>query len=371
MKKIGVWTAVIALLAGVLTGCGSGGSASNEYIEIKQYDGLEIDKVDESKVTDEDVEQEIQTQLEAMSENKTEVPDRPIKKGDTIVVDCSAKDKDGKVLDGTQLQDYELEIGSGSFIAGWEDACIGKPYGKEFTFDLKFPAEYRDDLAGKNATWTVTAKGMVAGKKEAKLTDDTVKKLSDTAKTVDEYKAEVKKTLQENQESSNRQLLESEVWEALMKQTKVKEYPKERLDKEVDKALKSYQELAAQYQMSYEDFLAQSGMTEKELEKQVKSQAKEDLKRDLATELLLDELDLKMSKDEYTEKYKELAKLYGYGKEYKQFIQAAGKDLAKKIAEQSTVAAWLVDHAKQVEPKDETTDGASGQEDKAMGDSQK
>lgn len=371
MKKIGVWAALIALLTGVLTGCGSGGSASNKYIEIKQYDGLEIEKVDGSKITDDDVEQEIQTRMESASESKTEVPDRPIKKGDTIILDCSAKGEDGKVLAGTELHDHELEIGSGAFIAGWEDACIGKPYGKEFTFDLKFPDEYQEDLAGKNATWTVTAKGMVTGKKDAKLTDDMVKKLSDTAKTVDEYKAEVKKSLQENQDITNRQILESEVWDALLKQTKVKEYPADRLDEEVDKAIKSYKEMAEQYQMSYEDFLAQSGMDEKELVKQVKSQVKEQLKRELAAELLLDELDLNMSKEDYTNKYKEMAKLYGYGKEYKQFISAAGKDIAKQLAEQSVVADWLIEHAKQVESKSETTDDASGQEDKAMGDSQK
>ena len=362
MKRFGVWAVILALLAGVLTGCGSDGTASNKYIEISQYDGLKIDKVDDAEVTDEMVDEEIESTLDALGENKTEVPDRPIKKGDKIVLDCSAKDKDGKVISGTELKDYELEIGSNAFIPGWEDACIGQPYGKEFTFDLKFPEGYgSEEISGKNATWTVTAKGRITGRKKAKLTDKTVQKISETSTTVKEYREEVKKNLTEEREHSNRSILEQEVWDALLKKTKVKEYPKDRLEEVRDEYTDRYKEMAKQYNMSYEEFLAQGGMTEKTLKEEIDKQVKEDLKREVATELLLKELDLELSGDDYTEKYKELSKLYGYGGDDDLFVQAIGEDKAKEIAEQATISDWLIDHAKQVESK----------KDKAAGDSQK
>ncbi len=366
MKRFGVWAVILALLAGVLTGCGSDGTASNKYIEISQYDGLEIDKVDDADISDKEmderVDQEIKATLEALGTNKTEVPDRPIKKGDKIILDCSAEDEEGKVLSGTELKDYELEIGSGSFIPGWEDACIGQPYGKRFTFSLKFPEGYgSEEISGKNAMWTVTAKKRITGRKKAKLTDETVKKISDSSKTVEEYREEVKKNVAEELKHSNRSILEQEVWTALLKNTEVKEYPEDRLKKEINSYIGNYKEMAEQYNMSYAEFLKQNGLTEKSLKKEVTAQAQENLKRDLVTELLVDKLNLKLSKGDYTDKYKELAETYGYGDKYEQFIAIAGEDKVKKLAEQSALSDWLIDHAKQVEPK----------KDKAAGDSQK
>lgn len=370
MKKISVWTAVLALLAGVLAGCGHKGSVSNQYITIKQYNGLEIEAPDQTEITDEDVEQEISSQLQTLSAGQTEVPDRAIKEGDTVVLDAKATDKDGNVPKGTVLNDYELRIGSGKFIPGWEDACIGKKFGKEFTFDLKFPDDYStEELAGQTVTWTVTVKGLIAGKTAAGLTDDMVKQLSTKSSTVKEYKAEVKKRLKDNLESSNRQILETEVWEALMEQAEVKEYPKDRLEKKINEGIMSYRNLAEQYGMSYEDFLSESGLTEKDLRKEIKKSAKEELKKDLAAELLMDELGIDMSKKDYEKKYEELATLYGYGGDADQFVAAAGEDLAKQLAERSAVSDWLIKHAKQVKKTSGSQDQTE-QEDKAMGDSQ-
>ena len=224
-----------------------------------------------------------------MSSGQYEVPDRAVKEGDTVVLDAKATDADGNTPQGTVLTDRELTIGSGAFIPGWEDACIGKTFGKEFTFDLKFPDDYSsEDLAGKTVTWTVTVKGLAKQTDASALTDDMVKQLSTTSSTVKEYRAEVKKRLKDNLESSNRQILETEVWEALMDQVEVKEYPKDRLEKKINEGITSYRDLAEQYGMSYEDFLSESGMTEQDLRKEIKKSAKEELKKDLATELLLD-----------------------------------------------------------------------------------
>ncbi len=378
MRKITIVTA--ALLAAVLTmtGCGST-TASNEYIEIKQYKGLEIEKVDDAAVTDKDVDQYIESKLETLtSENvKTTIPDRAIKEGDTIMLTCKATGTDGKVIEGTELTDYQLTIGSGAFFKGWESSCIGKPFGKEFTFDLKFPDDYgSDDIAGKKATWTVTAE-LVEKTEAGKLTDKTVKKLSEKSKTVEEYRKEVKDLLTEQKEQSNKTALQQEIWEAVMDQTEVKKYPDGEVDKKVKDYKASYEQMAKQYGMTYEQFLEQANTTDEEVTKMVKEEAQKTIKQDLITELLLEKLKIKISDDDYKKKYDEFAKTYGM-EDGDAFLSAAGEETAKKMVEQAYVSDWLIDNAKMVEPKKEETDAgaAAGEEssnpdDKAAGDSQK
>ena len=400
MRRLGWIIAAVLAAALMLAGCGKvtvdnmkkksiKAPIENEYIKINKVEGLELERVKPAEVTDEMVETEIQSQLEGVSTSKTEVPDRPIKKGDTILLDCSAKGKDGKVLEGTELNDYELEIGSGVFIPGWEDACIGKPYGKAFTFDLKFPEGYgSEEMSGQNATWTVTAKGLVTGQNEAKLDNETVKKLSKTAKTVDEYKAEVKKTLEEENKTMSEQQLQQDVWEAIEKETEVKKYPQDRIDAKVKEAQESYKNMAKQYGMSYEEMLEQYGMKEEDLNNQMKQYAEETLKTELIVDLVLEKLGLEPSDEDYQDMYKDLADKYGYGTAVDTFLKAAGEDEAKLLARQMYVTDWLIAHAdiKDVDQKkleesedpnandtvgtvDEDGEAQTEQQDKAAGDS--
>ena len=382
-KTLGI-LAVLAAAVLMMTGCGNS-TASNEYIEIKQLKGLEIEKVDGSEVTDDAVEDYIENKLATLSQKevKTEVPDRTIKKGDTILLDCSATGEDGKVIEGTELEDYQLEIGSGAFFEGWEDSCIGKPFGKKFTFDLKFPDDYgSDDIKGKMATWTVTAE-LVTDTGKAKLTDENVKKLSEKSKTVDEYRKEIKEMLTKQAEQSSQMTLQQEVWDAVMEQTEVKKYPDGEVDAKVKEYKKSYEDMASQYGMTYEEFLKQAQTTDEEVTKTIKEEAEKTIKRQLITDLLLDKLNIKISDDDYKDKYAEYAEMYGLGSG-DDFVEAAGKDNAKRMVDESYVADWLVEHAKQVEPKkDENTsesstgaaagssDEAADPDDKAAGDSQK
>lgn len=378
MRKITIITAVVLAAVLMMTGCGSS-TASNDYIEIKQYKGLEIEKVDDAAVTDDEVDQYIESKLETFSQEnvKTSVPKRKIKKGDTIMLNCKATGEDGKVIEGTELKDYQLTIGSGAFFEGWEDSCIGKPFGKEFKFDLKFPDDYgTEEIMGKNATWTVTAE-LVEKSDAAKLTDKTVGKLSEKSKTVEEYRKEVKDLLTEQKEKTNQNTLQTEIWEAVIDQTEVKKYPDGEVEKKVKEYKASYEQMAQQYGMSYEDFLKQAQTTDEEVTKQIEEEAKKTLKRDMITELLLEKLKIKISDDDYKAKYDEFAKLYSM-ENGDAFLEAAGKDTAEKMVQEAYVADWLIDNAKMVEPKKEETDAgaAAGEEssnpdDKAAGDSQK
>lgn len=199
---------ILSLLIGIcaaatVTGCGSG-AVSNDKIKIAQYKGVEVEKVEAVKVLDEHVEESIQSTLQAKSTQK-EITDRPVKEGDVVTIDYVGK-KDGEAFDGGTAEDYQLPIGSGQFIDGFEDGIIGHETGETFDLNLTFPENYQsEDLAGKEVVFTVTL-DKIAEVVVPELTDELVAELSEESKTVDEFKKEVKKDL----EKSNKQTAESD-----------------------------------------------------------------------------------------------------------------------------------------------------------------
>ncbi len=221
---------IIAALVGlctvaVMTGCGNK-EISNDKITIKQYKGLEVEKVDEIKVTDTDVEDSIKSTLQTKS-TENEITGRPVKDGDVVTIDYEGK-KDGVAFDGGTAQDQQLEIGSGSFIPGFEEGIIGHNIGETFDLNLTFPQEYQsEELAGQAVVFTVTL-DKISEVIVPELTDELVAELSESAKTIDEYKKEVKEDL----ETSNKQAAKSEqqqhIWDALMEQCTVEKYPKDK-----------------------------------------------------------------------------------------------------------------------------------------------
>lgn len=361
-RKFTIITALFLVAVFAFSGCGKStpkGALSNKYITIKKYTNLPIDAQEDTKVTDETVESYIDSKLESRSEPVTEVPDREVKKGDTIIVDCSAKDTDGNPLAGTELKDHEIEIGSGTFIPGWEDACIGKKFGEEFKFDLKFPEEYAQKLAGKKATWTVKIKGLKTGENKPKLDKKMVKEFAKEdnvkATSVKEYKKALKKKLQEQNEYSLKENLKAQALVGVEKETKVKKYPKDAVDKKIAEYEKQYKKAAKNAGQSYDEFLKANGTDKKTIKEQLKTSVESEVKRELVCELLLDKAGIKISSGDYNDKYDYYAKLYQL-KDRKEFIKQVGKEQAKKMVEQDIVAQWLVDHAKVTKhtaPKDE------------------
>ena len=138
---------IIAALVGictvvVMTGCGNKG-ISNDKITIKQYKGLEVEKVDPVEVTDTDVEDSINSTLQTKS-TQNDITDRQAQEGDVVTIDYEGK-KDGVAFDGGTAQDQQLELGSGSFIDGFEDGIVGHNIGETFDLNLTFPEDYKSE----------------------------------------------------------------------------------------------------------------------------------------------------------------------------------------------------------------------------------
>ena len=221
MKKrvIAVLTAV--LMTASLVGCGSG-KLSNDYVTVNKYKGLEVTEVAKNEVSDDSVEQEVQSRLEAAA-TEQDVTDRAAQSGDWVNIDYTGT-MDGTAFDGGSATGYDLELGSGSFIGasgdyqGFEDQIVGHNTGEEFDITVQFPEGYPSaDLAGKPANFHIVL-NKIYQKVAPELTDEWVVNNSESSKTVDEYKEEVKNSLQEQQDDSGNSQLKQEVQTALLDQ---------------------------------------------------------------------------------------------------------------------------------------------------------
>lgn len=328
----------------LLGGCASG-AISNDNITIKKYKGLEVEKVEEIAVTDEDVEMSIQSDLETLA-TKTEVTDRAAQLGDIATIDFEGK-KDGVAFDGGAGTDYELELGSGQFIDGFEDGVVGHNIGETFDLDLTFPEDYGStDLAGQAVVFTVTLKGLQE-KHVPELTVDILEQLGTKATTIEEYKAQIRSDLEVSNKETAESTLLATVWEALVEECDVKKFPEGMIDEYVTNLEEQYSYYAQMYGMEIEEFFTQIfGMSSEEVAKTTATQ-------ELAINLIAEKEGLTLSDKEYKEGMKDLASQYGY-EDTEEFVNAYTEDGIRKALLQEKVGTFLVDNAVQVEPKEDT-----------------
>ena len=228
-------------------------------------------------MSDDSVEQEIQSRLEAAAPEQ-DVTDRAAQSGDWVNIDYTGT-LDGVAFDGGTATGYDLELGSGSFIGasgdyqGFEDQIVGHNTGEEFDITVQFPENYQSsDLAGKPANFHIVL-NKIYQKVTPELTDEWVANNSESSKTVDEYKEEVKISLQEQQDDSGNSQLKQEVQTALLDQIEVNKYPDGAVDEQVKQANDYYTQIAQMYGVELSDFITTYlKMTEDQFNKKLKIQ---------------------------------------------------------------------------------------------------
>ena len=335
----------VALLGGCAGKAGTKGTLSNDNITIKQYKGLEIDKVETIAVTDEDIEMSIKSDLETLA-TKTDVTGRAAKLGDIAIIDFEGK-KDGVAFEGGAGTDYELELGSGQFIDGFEDGVVGHNIGETFYLDLKFPETYQsEELAGQAVVFTVTLKGLQE-KNVPELTEDVLAQLGTEAKTIEDYKAQVRADLELSNKQSAESALLGSVWDVLVKNCEVKKYPDGMLDEYKKNIEQQYSYYAQMYGMEIDEFFKQMyGMSIEEL-------AKLNATQELAVSLIAEKEGFTIGKKAYETGVQELAEQYGY-QDLEEFVTAyGGEDAIRGRLIEEKVGNFLVENCVQVEPKAE------------------
>ena len=194
----------------------------SKYVTIGEYKGLTLDNTVEA-VTDDMVDGRIKEELQNKAE---EVTEGSVQNGDVVIINYVGT-KDGVAFDGGTANNYELTIGSGTFIDGFEDGIIGMKKGETKDLDLTFPKEYSsEELAGQEVVFKVTLQSF---KRAPELTDTWVAKNTD-CKSVDDYKKEIRTTLEDEAKTSAQNTLRETAWNTVLSASEVKEYPQEDLD---------------------------------------------------------------------------------------------------------------------------------------------
>ena len=308
----------------------------SKYVTIGEYKGLELNRTSQS-VTDDDVQAEINYDLE---DNGTEVKDGTVENGDTVTINFTGT-IDGKEFDGGSAEDYELVVGDGEMIDGFEDGIVGMKSGETKELDLTFPDDYYEEsVAGKAVVFKVTLQKFT---RPAELTDEWVAENTEY-KTVDEYRAAVKTQLEDTAVQTADYELYSDAWNEVQAASEVKDYPKE----DVDAAKKSYQELNEEYVkeagMEMSDFLESQGMTEEDYESQCQQYAESKVEQNLIVQGIMDAEGLSIN-DEETQKLKDdLIEEYGFAS-IDEMIETYGEQEVNESLALLRVERFIVENA--------------------------
>lgn len=275
-------------------------------VKLGKYKGIEIKKV-EYNVTDEDIEHEL-GHMQEHNSRLISIEDRPVESGDIATIDFEGF-ADGKAFEGGKAEGHELEIGSNSFIPGFEDQVIGMKIDEEKDIQVKFPEEYfSKDLAGKDATFKVKVHEIK--KKELPELDD------EFAKDVSEFDTlkELKESIKEKQQKQNDEKAKYETQEAVIKavcEDIQVEIPSGMVESEIDNMLKDIEQRLSYQGLKLEQYLQMMGKTEEEMKKEYEPQAIDAIKSRLALEAVIKAEKIEATDEEIDEKLKEMAKNYG------------------------------------------------------------
>ena len=317
-------------------------------VELGKYKGIEIAVV-EYKVEDKDIEHELGHMQEHNSRLVT-IEDRALENGDISTIDFEGF-VDGVAFEGGKAEGHELEIGSGSFIPGFEDQLVGMKIDEEKDINVKFPEEYfSKDLAGKDAVFKVKLHAIK--KKELPELDDEFAKDVSEFETLAELKASIKEKLEKSNEQRAKYETEEAAIKAICEDSKL-DIPSGMIELEVDNMLKDFEQRLSYQGLNLEQYLNMIGRTEDEMRKEYEPQATEAIKSRLVLEAIINAEKIEASEEEVKAKMEEMANNYGKKVEELSENENLKKYLNDGIKSEKALE-FIVANAKFAEAKKET-----------------
>lgn len=310
--------------------------------ELGKYKGIEIKKI-EYNVSDEDINHEL-GHMQEHNARLISIDDRAVESGDTTTIDFEGF-VDGVAFEGGKAEGHELEIGSNTFIPGFEDQIIGMKIDEEKDIKVKFPDEYfSKDLAGKDATFKVKLHEIK--KKELPELDDEFAKDVSEFETLDELKKDIKEKLEKDAAQRQKYETEDAVIKAVCENVKV-EIPSGMIETETEDMLKNVENRLSYQGLKLEQYLQMMGKTAEEVKKEYEPQATEAIKSRLMLEAVIKAEKIEATEDEIIEKLKEMAKSYGKAEDDKEFLENENvKKYIKNGLESEKALEFLVKNAK-------------------------
>ncbi len=311
-------------------------------VKLGDYKGLNVPK-NEVSITDEDVEK----QLKTFQDRQGKLVDAPegaeVKDGDFTTLDFKGF-VDGEAFDGGEGKDYPLQIGSNSFIPGFEDQLVGAKIGEERDVNVKFPEEYHaKELAGKDATFKCTIRSIKT--KELPAIDDALAKKVSKFETLDELKADIRKNLEENAERTAENDQKSAAIEMATNNITV-DIPAVMIDNRVTAMIQEMAMRLEQQGMKLEQYLQYAGTDIAKLREQYRETAEKNVKTDLMLEEVAKAEDIKVEAKDLDEEVATMAAAYGATpQQVQKIIKEQGRigDLAASVLRKKT-AQFIIDN---------------------------
>lgn len=360
-KRITAAVCAIVMAAATVAGCGKkdpthlSGINAADYVDLCDYKGIEVQEAEPS-VSDEYEEYYINYLLQQNATTE-EITDRDtVADGDIANIDYVGK-VDGKEFDGGSAKGYDLTIGSGTFIDGFEDGLIGKKVGSTVTLNLKFPDDYsNEDLKGKAVTFDVTI-NKISKSVVPTLDDDYVAKQDiNGVTTVDEYKKYIRSQLMDQAQQTYESDIEQQIREYLLDNCKFKQDPpKEMVDNLYSRMIEYYTSSAQQYGMELSNYMQYYGYSADTYEDEVKDSAQQLAKENIILQAIADKENLNPSKTELSTEYSKVAAELGYDS-VREFRKNEDEEIYKENLMMDKVMKFLRTNAKVTEP---TTDNSS------------
>ena len=314
---------------------------ASDYVTLGDYKGLTV-TVDPIAVTDEEIEQQIQENIELAGALET-VEDGTVEYGDTANIDYEGK-LDGEAFDGGTAKEYDLTIGSHTFIDGFEDGLVGAAVGETLDIPLTFPESYfSEDLAGKDVVFTVTVNEI---KRAPELTDELVNTITEGDYTdVASYTDYIRSSLESSKEEEKKYNIQSDILTHISDSSEIKEYPQEAVDYYVSSLESGIREEAEMYGMEFGYYLSVAyGLAEEDFQNQAVMVAQQNLQIELYLKAISEAESLELSEEEYQAGCEDYASRYGYNSG-EELVAANGEDMIRRSLMMDKVLNFLVDNA--------------------------
>lgn len=275
-------------------------------VKLGKYKGVSVEKID-VRVSAKDVTEALEEEAKKNSRTIT-VDDRPVKDGDTTIIDFEGF-VDDVAFEGGKGENHELKIGSGQFIPGFEEQIIGKSTGEEFDVNVSFPENYQsDDLKGKPAVFKVKL-NEIKEIEIPELDDEFAKDVSEFD-TLNEYKEDLKKNIRETRKKEAEDKMKDAALGAAMDNSEI-EIPKAMVDRRVEGNIRDF-EMRIRYQgMELEQYLGMIGMKMDDLKEQYRETSTMQVKSQLVVEKISELEKIEATDEELEAKIEEAAKNYG------------------------------------------------------------
>ncbi|NWO23700.1 trigger factor [Mogibacterium timidum] len=324
-------------------------------IEVKNYKGLEVTKV-ASEVTDADVDADLKRIQQSQARLET-VEGRKTQDGDTVVIDFDGS-IDGKHFDGGNAENFELKLGSGQFIPGFEEQLIGKDAGETVDVKVTFPENYNaKDLAGKDALFE-TKIHEIKVEVLPEIDDDLASDVSEF-ETLAELKADVKKNLEKNARDGDETQMKNELLDKLCETNEV-DVPASMVEDEIDRMLNEMNQQLAYQGMSLDQYMQILGQTMKDVREGARVDANKRVAMRILIRAVVAKEGIEATEAELEDELRKFAEQYGQTVE--QVKKVMGEDNMKFFAEDVKTRKaidFMFDNAKLVEKKEEKAEEES------------